>query len=183
MPSTLVRGKFVISRVDARGVPVIVEDGGVLHRDGVIVAVGKADELVAEHVPEVVIGTPDDVVFPGLVNGHHHVGLTPLQLGSPDLALELWIIHRAGARAVDYYLDALYSAFEMVESGITTVQHLHGRVPAPVERVVSAAGEVIRAYDDIGMRVSYSFGVRDQNRLVYEADADFVPPPAGGSRP
>ena len=174
MASTLVRGKFVICRVDDQGRPVIIEDGGVLQRDGVITAVGKADELAARHAPDDVLGTPEDVVFPGLVNGHHHVGLTPLQLGSPDLALELWIVHRVGARAVDYYLDTLYSAFEMVESGITTVQHLHGRVPAPVERVVGAAGEVIRAYDDIGMRVSYSFGVRDQNRLVYEDDAAFV---------
>jgi cytosine/adenosine deaminase-related metal-dependent hydrolase len=33
---------------------------------------------------------------------------------------------------------------------------------------------VIRAYQDVGMRVSYSFSVRDQNRLVYQADADFV---------
>ncbi len=33
---------------------------------------------------------------------------------------------------------------------------------------------MIRAYTDIGMRVSYSYGLRDQNRIVYEADEDFV---------
>jgi 5-methylthioadenosine/S-adenosylhomocysteine deaminase len=33
---------------------------------------------------------------------------------------------------------------------------------------------VIRAYQDIGMRVSYSFAVRNQNRLVYQADNAFV---------
>ena len=32
------------------------------------------------------------------------------------------------ARRVDLYLDTLYSAFEMIASGITTVQHLHGWV-------------------------------------------------------
>jgi cytosine/adenosine deaminase-related metal-dependent hydrolase len=39
---------------------------------------------------------------------------------------------------------------------------------------------VLKAYRDIGMRVSYSFALRDQNRLVYEADEDFVKrlPPA-----
>jgi hypothetical protein len=31
-----------------------------------------------------------------------------------------------------------------------------------------------RAYEDVGMRVSYSFAVRDQNRLVYQRDEDFV---------
>jgi 5-methylthioadenosine/S-adenosylhomocysteine deaminase len=33
---------------------------------------------------------------------------------------------------------------------------------------------VIRAYQDIGMKVSYCYAVRDQNRLVYQADAEFV---------
>ena len=33
---------------------------------------------------------------------------------------------------------------------------------------------MIRAYEDIGMRVSYCYAVRDQNRLVYQADEEFV---------
>ena len=40
--------------------------------------------------------------------------------------------------------------------------------------MTTAAGEIIRAYKDIGMRVSYSYGLRDQNRLVYEADERFL---------
>ena len=77
------------------------------------------------------------------------------------------------ARRVDLYLDTLYSAFEMVESGITTVQHLHGWVNGPLEQIQKAAHNVLRAYDDIGMRVLLVLG-RDQNRLVYEADEDFA---------
>ena len=65
------------------------------------------------------IGSAEHVVLPGLVNAHHHVGLTPLQLGSLDQPLELWFATRIGAREVDPYLDTLYSAFEMVESGVT----------------------------------------------------------------
>jgi hypothetical protein len=34
-------------------------------------------------------------------------------------------VTRLVARRVDLYLDTLYSAFEMIASGITTVQHLH----------------------------------------------------------
>ena len=49
-------------------------------------------EMAAAHGSEETLGGPDDVVIPGLVNAHHHVGLTPTQLGSPDLPLELWII-------------------------------------------------------------------------------------------
>jgi hypothetical protein len=56
---------------------------------------------------------------------------------------------------VNPYLDTLYSAFEMIGSGITTVQHLHGWAPGKLPDVEKRAGEIIRAYEDIGMRVSY----------------------------
>jgi len=77
-------------------------------------------------------------------------------------------------RRVDLYLDTLYSAFEMIASGITAVQHLRGWLPGGPETVETRAGEVIRAYEDIGMRVSYSFACRDQNRLVYHDDNEFT---------
>ena len=100
-------------------------------------------------------------------------GLTPFQLGSPDYPLELWFASRLAARDVDPYLDTLYSAFEMLESGITTVQHLHGWRGGPASRIRQVAERVLQAYEDVGMRVAYSYALRDQNRLVYEADEAF----------
>ncbi|MCC7271689.1 MAG: amidohydrolase family protein [Alphaproteobacteria bacterium] len=174
MASSLIRGKHVVCKVHDRTRAEIIEDGAVYQEDGRIVAVGPHAELARRYRPDETLGSPHHVVIPGFVNSHHHVGLTPLQLGSPDHPLELWFASRMAARDVDPYLDALYSAFEMIESGITTVQHLHGRCPGPAERIQGAAQAVIRAYEAIGMRVSYSFGIRDQNRLVYEADDAFV---------
>ena len=121
-----------------------------------------------------VIGSGNEVMLPGFVNGHHHVGLTPVQLGSPDMPLELWFVTRMVMRNVNLYLDTLYSAFEMIASGVTTVQHLHGWMPGKLDQVDRGCDEVIRAYQDVGMRVSYSYAVRDQNRLVYQRDEDFV---------
>jgi len=43
-----------------------------------------------------VIGSGNEIMLPWLVNGHHHVGLTPVQLGSPDMPLELWFHHPHG---------------------------------------------------------------------------------------
>jgi cytosine/adenosine deaminase-related metal-dependent hydrolase len=97
-----------------------------------------------------------------------------VQLGSPDMPLELWFVTRMVSRNLNFYLDTLYSAFEMIGSGVTTVQHLHGWAPGGLAQVGAAADEIIRAYQDVGMRVSYSFAVRDQNRLVYQNDEDFV---------
>ncbi|MDA0997833.1 MAG: amidohydrolase family protein, partial [Proteobacteria bacterium] len=38
----------------------------------------------------------------------------------------------------------------------------------------AGAAEVLGAYHDIGMRVSYSYSLRDQNRLVYGDDEEFL---------
>src|SRR4029077_21001852 len=157
-------------------------DGAVFQRDGIIVEVGPYADLAARHRPDATLGSPEHVVVPGVINGHHHVGLTPFQLGSPDYPLELWFASRMAARDVDPYLDTLYSAFEMLESGITTVQHLHGWRVGPASRVFGIAERIMKAYEDIGMRVSYSYALRDQNRLVYEADEEFcqrLPAPLG----
>jgi 5-methylthioadenosine/S-adenosylhomocysteine deaminase len=60
----------------------------------------------------------------------------------------------SGKRNVNLYLDTLYSAFEMIASGVTTVQHLHGRLPGNLDQVDRGCDEVIRAYRDVGMRVA-----------------------------
>ena len=174
MASSLIRGKYVITKVTSRTEAAVIPDGAIFQRDGVVVEAGAYADLVARHRPDEVLGSPDHVVVPGLVNGHHHVGLTPFQLGSPDYSLELWFASRLAARSVDPYLDTLYSAFEMLESGVTTVQHLHGWRIAPASRVIGVADRILQAYDDIGMRVSYSYALRDQNRLAYEADEAFA---------
>lgn len=174
MASSLIRGKYVICKVTGRHEAKVIEGGAVFQRDGVIVEVGRYDDLAAKHQPDEIIGSQEHIVLPGFINSHHHVGLTPLQMGSPDHPLELWWASRLAKRDVDLYLDTLFSAFEMIESGITTVQHMHSRVNGPVKRIEDAANRVIKAYEDVGMRVSYSYGIRAQNRLVYESDEEFV---------
>ena len=174
MPSSIIRARTVLTEPVDRRQWHQIEDAAVLQRDGIIAEIGPSAQLIAKHPEVLVVGTGRQVLLPGFVNAHHHVGLTPVQLGSPDTPLELWFVTRLVARRVDLYLDTLYSAFEMIASGITTVQHLHGWLPGDLTAVEAGAGEVIRAYEDIGMRVSYSFALRDQNRLVYQDDKEFT---------
>lgn len=180
MAVSLVRSRSMMTKVVSRSSWEEVADGAVLQEDGIIAEVGTYDDLHRRHPTVPVIGTGREILLPGFVNGHHHVGLTPVQLGSPDMPLELWFITRMVARNLNFYLDTLYSAFEMIGSGITTVQHIHGWAPGGMSEVMARSNDVIRAYEDIGMRVSYCFAVRDQNRLVYQADEEFVAslPPA-----
>ena len=174
MAASLIRSRAMITHAIDRHRWAEIADGAVLQEDGTITAIGTYAELSRQHPTVPVIGSDNDILLPGFINGHHHVGLTPVQLGSPDMPLELWFVTRMVMRNVNPYLDTLYSAFEMISSGITTVQHLHGWAPGKLPEVEARCEEILRAYQDVGMRVSYSFSVRDQNRLVYQADQEFV---------
>ena len=169
----LVRGGQVLCGVDSAGDAEIVTDGAVLVDGGTVAAIDRFERLRMLHPECAVIGSNRALVSPGFVNAHHHVGLTPFQLGAPDLPLEMWLAVKIGLREIDPYLDTLYSAFEMIASGVTTVQHLHVS-RGNATRVETQAEAILRAYRTIGMRVSYSYGYRDQNLLAYEDDEVFL---------
>ena len=174
MSKSLIRSRSMITKTIDRKSWEQIEDGAVLQEGGIIRTVGTYCDLHTANPDVPVIGSGNEVMLPGFVNGHHHIGLTPVQLGSPDMPLELWFITRLVVRGVDVYLDTLYSAVEMIASGITTVQHIHGWAPGSMTDIAERSNGVIKAYEDIGMRVSYCYALRDQNRLVYQADEDLI---------
>ena len=175
MSTTIVRGRQVVSKITGRDSAEVVNDGAVVIQEGAIVEVGRYDELLTRYQPDEVIGSARHVVIPGLINAHHHVGLTPFQLGSLDMPLETWIIARWALREVDPYLDTLWCAIQMIESGITTVQHNHMAARVPLDMsLVEAGSQILDAYEASGMRVAFSMFTRDQNHLVYEDDERFL---------
>jgi cytosine/adenosine deaminase-related metal-dependent hydrolase len=174
MTKILQKARWIVRGVKSRHEIDIIEDAAILHEDGVIIAIGSAADLISEHPEAVLKGSDDHIILPGFVNAHHHVGLTPLQLGSPDHALELWFASRLSARRIDAYLDTLYSAFEMISTGVTTVQHIHGWTPGPIETIFGTAHKILSAYRNIGMRASYSYAVREQNRFIYDSDDNLL---------
>ena len=166
MAATLVRGKYIITRITGPASAETLTESALLVEDGAIAEIGPFRELKTAHPETEVIGSPNHVVMPGLVNDHFHVGMTPFQLGAPDLPLELWMFARMGQRDVDPYLDQLYGAVQMIESGATTVQALHAsrRGGSPID--LEVAGQAINAFLDSGMRVSYAAMAANQNATV-----------------
>ena len=165
MSASLIRSRAMVTHAIDRHRWNEITDGAVLQEDGRIVEIGTYQELSRKHPNVAVVGSGKEVMLPGFVNGHHHIGLTPVQLGSPDMPLELWFVTRLVMRNVNLYLDTLYSAFEMIASGVTTVQHLHGRLPGKLDQVERGCDEAIRAYWDVGMRVSEPPGLPAGRRL------------------
>ena len=76
--------------------------------------------------------------------------------------------------AVGPRLDTLYSAIEMLESGTTTVHHINSGLAGPPENWDTTTDAILSAYDEIGMRVSYSFMMRDRNVLSYDDDTHLL---------
>lgn len=174
MATSIVRGRMVFTHPLDRHAWHALPNASVLQENGIVREIGAYDEMACKHPGVSVLGTGNEIILPGLINAHHHVGLTALQHGVPDQPLELWLVARLMMRNVDPYLDTLYSAFEMIASGVTTVQHVHGWVRGTAKDIGAKADAIIKAYDDIGMRVSYCYSLRDQNRLVYQDDDAFV---------
>ena len=172
MTETILRGRYVATGTGNAESVTMLENAAVLLRGGEIVAVGPWVDLRARHPRAAVLGSDDHVILPGFVNAHHHVGLTPVQLGVLDDPLELWFVTRMASRDVDPYLDTLYSAFEMLRSGVTTVQHIYGW--AKGDHVASRIDRILQAYRDVGMRASFALAVRDQNYFTYEPEADLL---------
>ena len=145
--------------------------------------VGPYQQLKTSSEVDEVIGGPKHVVFPGLVNTHHHGrGVTPFQMGAYDSCLETWIIAGWGRRPCDHYLMTLYTAIRMIESGTTAIMHNHPQTSMPqLEEDVS---EVLRGFKDVGMRTAFSVYFRERNRVVYTDDEQFMsglPPDLAGT--
>lgn len=174
MKTSLIVADRIVTGFAEDGTPEIHEDAAVLVEGGAVSHIGPSAELRRAHPEAQEVGGRGRVAFPGFINAHHHVGLTPFQLGARDQPLELWFPERLAMRDVDPRLDTLFSAFEMIASGVTTVQHLHSRAPGDTDAVLARANAIVGAYTEVGMRVSYSFAFRDQCRMVYGADEVFV---------
>ena len=166
----LIIAKKILLGFDGLGRAEIVEGQAIFVKNNKINEIGPTIVLRQKYkeIPE--IGGENLFAMPGLVNAHHHLGVTPFQLGAQDHPLELWFAERLKMRNVPPTLDTLYSAFEMISSGVTTVQHLQSRAPGNLASVLDQSNKIIAAYKQIGMRASYSFALRDQNRMIYDSD-------------
>mgnify|MGYP001191818472 CR=1 FL=1 len=109
----------------------VIEHGAVAVRDGRIVAVGAAADLVPRVVAVRHVRLPNHVLMPGLVNAHAHAGMTLLRGYADDLPLMRWLQARvwpAEARwlAPDFVRDGTRLACaEMLRGGVTTFSDMY----------------------------------------------------------
>jgi 5-methylthioadenosine/S-adenosylhomocysteine deaminase len=100
----------------------------VLQQDGAITAIGAFADLHRENPGAPVVGDGQQVLLPGFVNAHHHIGLSTVQLGISDTTLELWFASSIAMRDRIPYYDTLYSCFRDGR-----LRHDHGAASARLD--------------------------------------------------
>jgi len=137
------------------------------------VEVGRFADLGPRFAGAEILGSERHLVLPGLINAHHHGrGLSPVQLGVPDDALESWLLGAYEQVPADRYLDTLYCNLRLIESGVTTVIHSHSLFNAADFDTEMEA--MVRAYREAGLRAVFALRARNQNFLTYGDDDGFV---------
>ncbi len=84
----IIIGDYVVS-MDASGS--VYENGAVAVDEGVILAVGSAEDITAEYSATETLAGENRIVMPGLVNGHSHAAMTLLRGVADDLGLMDWL--------------------------------------------------------------------------------------------
>ena len=173
MAQVIARGRYAVTQPEQLPSGGLIPDGAVLIQNGRVEAVGTYQALRRRHPDASTIGSDRHLLIPGLVNAHlHGRGLSPLQLGLKDDNLDDYIIGYMCLKPLDPYLDSLLNAARLIRSGVTCVQHSAiARDPNNMEQETL---DVLRAYQDSGLRVSFASLFQDKAGLVYQDEQDFI---------
>jgi cytosine/adenosine deaminase-related metal-dependent hydrolase len=105
--------------------------------------------------------------MPALVNAHDHARpLRTSSIGGFGKPLEIWLHRLALLGPVDPYLGALAPLARAALGGQGAAM-IHYTRPMGLTDLATEAGEVARAARDVGVRIAFGIGMRDQNPLVY----------------
>jgi 5-methylthioadenosine/S-adenosylhomocysteine deaminase len=162
----IVNGDHVVT-MDADAT--IIENGAVAIHDGIILAVGPADEINASYAAEQTLPGDNRIVMPGLVNGHSHAAMTLLRGVADDLALMDWLNNYIFPAEVEF-VDAEFvrigtelACWEMIRGGTTTFVDMY-YYPDVIAEIV----------DSCGMRALISATVIDQRSPDAESAVDSI---------
>ncbi|HLU05026.1 MAG TPA: amidohydrolase [Woeseiaceae bacterium] len=160
----IVEGDYIVTMDSGLNV---IQRGAVAVDEGVIVAIGSADEINGEYSATERLAGDNRVVLPGLINGHSHAAMTLLRGVADDLELMTWLNDYIFPAEVEF-VDAEFvrigtelACWEMIRGGTTTFVDMY-YYPDAIASVVESCG--MRAYISatvIGQRSPDAEGAED----------------------
>ncbi|GAA4488408.1 amidohydrolase [Gluconacetobacter asukensis] len=163
----LIRGGHIL--IDAT---TIVSDSAVCVSDTQIQEIGSWTTMRAKYPDAEVIGGPESIVMPGLIDAHSHGrGLSPIQKGVLYDYLENAFLDWSSMVYLPNDLCAALSAVRHLRMGCTSIHHTGWNDEGP--RALENARLAIESYRRSGIRLAYSPAVRDRNRFCID-EAEFL---------
>ena len=160
----IIAGEYVVT-MDRDGN--VIRDGAIAVDEGLIIAIGTADEINAQFTASGNLEGDNRIVMPGLINGHSHAAMTLLRGVADDLALMDWLNNYIFPAEVEF-VDAEFvrigtelACWEMIRGGTTTFVDMY-YYPDVIAQVV----------EQCGMRAFVSATVIDQRSPDAESAAD-----------
>ncbi len=162
----IVSGDYVVS-MDEAGT--VYEHGAVAIDENLIIAIGPADQILADYSAVETLAGDNRVVMPGLINGHSHAAMTLLRGVADDLALMDWLNNYIFPAEVEFVdpefvrIGTELACWEMIRGGTTTFVDMY-YFPDTIAEVV----------DRCGMRAMISATVIDQRSPDAENAGDSI---------
>jgi cytosine/adenosine deaminase-related metal-dependent hydrolase len=167
----IVRGKYLIVWPETGDAGGTIVDGAVRVEDRYIKDIGRFPVLQSRYSKDDVIGSPNHIIAPGLVNAHHHGrAISTIEMGIRDEPLELLLFSLLTEPFIDPHMSAHLSALRLLETGVTTIIHSHRHWGSPGEDFSPYRDilfKTIDGYLKAGIRVAFSMDGRDRPSLVY----------------
>ncbi len=163
----IVRGKYVITdpSLKEKG---IKSDAAVYIKDGVVAEVNGFSELRDKYQSVKVIGSGKELVMPGIIDAHSHGrGLSPIQKGVLNDYLENNLLDWAFMQNFPPEITSSLCALRHISNGCTTI-HNNG-FDIDGDGAHEYAERTIDAYVKTGIRLAYSPGVRNIDRVILDS--------------
>ena len=142
----IIAGDYVVT-MDDDGT--VVSNGAVAIDDGLIIAIGPAEDIDARYSANGRLDGANRIVMPGLINGHSHAAMTLLRGVADDLDLMDWLQNYIFPAEVEFVDDEFVrigtelACWEMIRGGTTTFVDMY-YYPDMIAQVVEQCG--VRAY-------------------------------------
>lgn len=162
----IVLGDYIVSM---DGSASVYENGAIAIDDGLILAVGAANEITTEYNAVETLAGENRIVMPGLINGHSHAAMTLLRGVADDLALMDWLNNYIFPAEVEFVdsefvrIGTELACWEMIRGGTTSFVDMY-YFPDTIAEVV----------DNCGMRALISATVIDQRSPDAENASDSI---------
>jgi 5-methylthioadenosine/S-adenosylhomocysteine deaminase len=160
----IIEGEYIVT-MDDDGL--ILRDGAIAVDDGLIIAIGSADDINRKYSANGTLAGDNRIVMPGLINGHSHAAMTLLRGVADDLDLMDWLQKYIFPAEVEFVDDEFVrigtelACWEMIRGGTTTFVDMY-YYPDMIAQVV----------EQCGMRAYISATVIDQRSPDAESAAD-----------